>query len=123
MSESESFTSRIETARELLEASAGTGELRPQAEATLQEALEFLIRLESMIDEDRAFDGDPDGVDRDEEDEEAPAYDLEATFEPEEWPSGSFDVDEVVVFDPDDAGEDGWIAAPYGETVPFENVR
>ena len=122
MSESESVTSRIDAARELLEESAGTGELRPEAEATLQEALEFLIRLESMIDEERAFEDGADDVDED-EGGEVPTYELEATFEPDAWPSGSFGVDEVVVFDPEDAGEGGWIAAPFGETIPFENVR
>lgn len=49
----DSIVSRVARARELIEqcAEEARGELPPSAEANLQEALEFLIRIDEQLDD------------------------------------------------------------------------
>lgn len=104
---------RIREATSLLETYARESDLPPEAEATVQEAIELLSGLESPNGTDRATDpavepSDPDA--------------LAATFGSDAELPGAFAPDDVVLFNPR-TGDAEWIAAAYAAVVSLDDHR
>lgn len=112
---------KIAEAVELLEShdDAEYEALEPQAKANYQEALEFLLRLESSVDGDASAPV-PDGGST-----EIAGIDCElvSTMGRDEALAGRFDPGEMVIYDPEESVvDDRWISMAYDATVPLENM-
>ncbi|MDL5362727.1 hypothetical protein [Halalkalicoccus sp. NIPERK01] len=126
------FDDAIAEAKALLEghADAEYEALPPSAKANYQEALEFLLRLESSLDSER--DGADDsrspsdrGLDGSDEGGDAGFdldCDLESTMGDDGTVVGPFGGHDVVVYDPA-GGEGQWISMDYDATVSIERMR
>lgn len=104
---------RIRRATSLLEAYVQENALPPEAEATVQEAIELLTGLETPNEPDRSTDpttrpSDPDA--------------LASTFGSDADLSGAFAPDDVILFDPR-TGDSEWIAAAYAAVVSLDEHR
>lgn len=117
----DSLEERIATAKQVLEdrPEDEAASLEPEAEANFQEALEFLFRLESMVEDDATTDTSPEPSDA-----EMPECALTATLGPEIESETEFASNDVVCFEPaeEDLGEE-WLAMPYPFTVSIETAR
>lgn len=104
---------RIREATSLLETYARENALPPEAEATVQEAIELLSGLETPTEPDRSTDptiepSDPDA--------------LTSTFGSDTDLSGAFAPDDVVLFNPR-TGDTEWIAAAYAAVISLDEHR
>lgn len=118
-----SLAEKIAEAVDLLEGhdDAEYEALKAHAKVNYQEAMEFLSRLESSLE-------DPpkrtDGGDVETETEESIEYDLTSTLGRDEALAGPFGSEDVVVYDPEEPIlDERWISMDYGATIPLEDAR
>lgn len=118
-----SLAEKIAEAVDLLEGhdDAEYEALEAHAKVNYQEAMEFLSRLESSLE-------DPpkrtDGGDVETETEEPIEYDLTSTLGRDEALAGPFGSEDVVVYDPEEPIlDERWISMEYGATIPLKDAH